>query len=155
MLMLVGIKKPDGTYKTVKTINSKSWVTGASPSNPDVYRFKPGRYHITKLKCFWEGNKYAEISKKVDFLGVDFKHSYASFVVAPGKMINAGRLRVHVGPNNTIGRLEVTDLPVETHAALKRDYPGEYAKLEKRFMVVSLSSVGMKIDAKKWVLRRY
>lgn len=153
LVVLVGVKDPDGTYATVKTVNIVSRFTGTSTSAPEVNQFEPGEYHITKIDCFWDDNKHAQIGEKANFLGVDYKHSYASFVVVPGKMLDVGRLRVFVGPNNTIGRLDVVDLPAETYAALKRAYPAEYAKMIKRPMIASSSSVGLKINATEWVVK--
>jgi hypothetical protein len=117
-----------------------------------VHKFEPGEYHITTVICTWE-NKRVVLSAKADLLGTEYSQSYASFIVRPGKMINVGKLRIHVGAGNRIVLVDVVDLPPITHAALKQEYPQEYTKMETRFMTPSTTAVGMEVDATQRVWR--
>jgi hypothetical protein len=69
-------------------------------------------------------------------------------------MLNIGKLRIHFGAGNRIGLIDVVDLSPESHVALRREYPLEYAKMEKRFMTPSTTAIGIEVDATERVWRR-
>lgn len=134
--VVIGRKIKDG-YAAVQKIKS-SRRTG------DVQRLKlpAGTYHIVGAGCRFQagGHQYTlSVGKKnaTDIFGNDgdYKHSFATFAVASGEVVNAGLLKVRSGALGP-SVLAVDDLPQRSIMRFRKAYPALASRMTTRLMTI-------------------
>lgn len=143
-------QKAENGYGPVRKIVVTLFSTG--PGNPMVFPMDPGEYHIVGADCSssTELLKVGDVGVINRLISPVYPYSYASFKVGTEKMLDLGSLQF-VFSGDRISKVNVTAMPEETHAALKRTFPEAYAQMVSRPMIVSETSLS---GAKSEVVRQ-
>ena len=122
-----------GGYEVVKTLLMRN--TFIDKGVPPQVKLKPGTYHIIAWGC-QRGNMIQSVGKPNSsfFEKQRYPKSFASFTVNPGEVVNVGMLRMHQIGLLGLVNFEVTDLPPDLHAGLKKARPKLYAQMTTRLM---------------------
>lgn len=126
-MIMMGLGRREGAeYVGLRHVMVKG--PGTNLLKPMVMNFGPGEYHITQISC---GNRkdLTMIGRQETHLAsISFKHSYASFRVAPHALHDIGLIRFHLTDGNKV-KVDRVELPDETREAVRRQHPQDLPKI--------------------------
>ncbi len=138
-------QKADSGYDVAHILRIADHFLGKAV--PPQIKLAAGRYHVIGWTCR-KGNHVTRLGAgdtgpfRAIHSGkaINFSHSYASFTVRPGEVVNVGMLQLKKGKNVWAGTGAVTDLTSDLKAGLQEARPKLYAKMTTRLMKRRLST---------------